>query len=743
MARDCREKKWFEKPVRVLQFNIEDRYGAVVSSITGRELVDLAKRINANVLVLFARDPWGRAFYRETRVNPVHPKLKRDLVREVVEEARRNNIRVVVMVGHTANKYMYRIHSDWAQVNYRGETILLEHVPYNEEGYEPEWPQMCINSPYIDYVEEEIREVLRYGVDGVFLDSFRYQPDLERACYCKWCRESFREKHGYDMPVKPNWSDSRWRELWKWRYSVVVDKLKRMYSVVKESSPDTLFMYNSHPGGWAGRTNRVVEMARDFIDVVFAECSEVDHQPPGFITEMVKLTRAMSGGKPVWASRNYFHLYRTVSPTTPLAIRQGLREAILGGGSPWLLVFSVSYRQDPSIVDAAKQVFEEHSRLEEYLDAEPLYYAGIVVSNNTRDFYGRDHPEKYVDEVRGFYYALVHSHVPVEFISEKDAADPGILRRYRVVVLANTVCCSSKLLSSIREYVANGGRVIATYMSTTMDEDCVERNEFGLSEVLGVEMKGVVDSSWSYVIPVQDHPVFSSLGNRKHILWGDMSYDFISSRTAGDIGWHVLVEPTGGSRVLAVLGLPSSRWGFEYTLGRSPPPLGVVTRNPSIVENKYGSGVSLYYTGQLGRHYWRTGLPEYGYLIRDSVLYLGGKPPVIVDAPETIASEVFMQENRVIVHLLNHTYNQRILAIGIGKTKQPLPPYSSNEAVHPPRSVVPVSGVVVRVKAGDTRYRVYSPLTGRDYEYRIVDGYAEVTIDRLGEYEVVVFEEKK
>jgi len=65
------------------------------------------------------------------------------------------------MVGHTANKYIYEKHSDWAQVNARGEVILLEHAPLSEGNYVPEWPQICINSPYFELIKEEVRELIR------------------------------------------------------------------------------------------------------------------------------------------------------------------------------------------------------------------------------------------------------------------------------------------------------------------------------------------------------------------------------------------------------------------------------------------------------------------------------------------------------------------------------------------------------------------------------------------------------
>ena len=736
------ERKWYEKPVRVLQFNIEDRYGTYVSTLSGTELVELASKLHANVLVIFARDPWGRTYYRGAGTGPVHPKMIGDIIRDALEEARDRGIRVVVMVGHTANKYLYSIHSDWAQVNRDGEIILLEHVPFNERDYEPEWPQLCINSPFINHVKKEIIEALELGVDGVFLDSFRYQPDVERACYCKWCNEKFKQEYGYDMPRNPDWKDSRWRTLWNWRYKVVVEKLRELYELSKKLAPEKVFMYNSHPGGWSGRTNRIVEMARDYIDVVFAECSEVDHQPPGFITEMVKLTRAMNGGKPVWASRNYFHLYRTVSATTPTAIRQGLREAIIAGGSPWLLVFSISYRQDPANLEAAREVFMEHEVLEEYLDgAEPVRYAGIVASNTTRDHYGRTQPQHYVDEVRGFYYALTHSHVPVEFIADRDLENPEFLSKYRVVVLANTACMSDKAIHAIEEYVRNGGKIIATFNASTRNEDGVHRYDFGLREVLGIEELGELKAPWSYIV-LDEHPLLEDLP-REPVLWGDMSYDFTNERTTSTLGWHILVRPLTAERI-ARIGYAGGEWGYEYTLGRSPPPIASELESPAITLNEYGKGAALYFSGQLGRHYWRIGLPIYKSLITEPILQLAGEPPITVNAPETLATELFKQGERYIIHLLNHTYNQRILAIGIGKTKQPLPPYSTSESVHPIREVIPVYNVEVtlRVEEG-LEYRVYSPLRKKQYDVRMSGNKLSFTIDRVGEYDAVIVEPRK
>lgn len=736
--------EWWKKPVRVLQFNIEDRYGVYVSSINGKELIDYAERIGANVLVIFARDPWGRTYYRKTSIGPEHPKMIGDLVREAIKAGKEKGIRVVLMVGHTANQYIYRMHSDWAQVNRNGEIILLEHVPYGVTGYEPEWPQLCINSPFIEHIKKEVDEAIDLDPDGIFLDSFRYQPDIERACYCIWCKRRFMEEYGYEMPKEPKWSDSRWRILWDWRYKVVVERIMQLHDLVKSKAPHMLFMYNSHPGGWAGRTNRIVEMARDYVDVVFAECSEADHQPPGFITEMIKLTRAMLGDKPVWASRNYFHLYRTAASTTPLAIRQGLREAIIAGGSPWLLVFSISYRQDPGLLNAAAEVFREHKILEEYLfNTEPIHYAGIVVSNTTRDHYGRGHPERYVDEVRGFYYALVHNHVPVQFIAERDLVDLDKLSKYHVIILANTVCLSSEAVNTLKKYVENGGSIIATYLASTRNGNCIRMHEFSLKDVLGIELVGVLRQAWSYVVlDKKDHPILKNIG-KDIILWGDMSYEFQRTRATPTLGRQALVRTISGDEI-AYIGLAGGIWGYEYTLGRSPPPFISKLDKPSIVVNKYGNGRSIYFAGQIGRHYWRTGLPEYMKLIINSIKYLGGDLPIEINAPETIALEIYRQGDRIILHLLNHTYNQRIQSIGIGKIRQPLPPYSSSESVHPPKQVIPINNIDITLKIKDnTRYNVFLPLRNEYLDYTIENNKLLFKLPVLKEYEAIVIEPKK
>ena len=708
--------EWWERPLKILQFNIEDRYGTPLINTTSDDVVKLAEDLGVDAIVIFARDAWGRAFYRGSKVHPAHPQMREDFVRNVIEKAHEKGMKVILMVGHTADQYYFFKHTEWAQRNYKGEYIFLEHIPAEEERrIVPDWPQMCINSPFIDVIKEEVREAVSLGADMVFFDSFRFQPDIERACFCDYCRKKFKEDTGYEMITEPLWHDSRWRIQWEWRYDTVAERLLEL----KEVAGSVPVMYNAHPAGWSGRANRIAERARAAVDFVFAEASETDHQPPGFITEIVKLARALSK-KPVAASRNYFHMYRTTAPTTAVAIRQGLRESMIAGGNLWILFFGNEFYHNGIRVPDIKEVFREHDLLEEYLTAEPYRYVGIVFSGSTMDHYGREHPYGYVDEVRGFYYALMHSHYPVQFISEQDAYE---IRDYPVVILPNNVCVSRILEREIRAYVQEGGSLVSTFLTSAWPE-CIKEHALTLSDVFGVRLKGLLRVPWSYV-------TIPEWGINFPVVFGDMDYSFRKRRTEYRMAWHTMIE--NEAKGFGKVGFISQWSGPEYTLGRSPPPLGVFMDMPFVVENSYGEGRSIYFTGQIGRHYWRVGLPVFRKMILTAIERLAGRPPVFVEAPETLQVEYYRDGERWIIHLLNHSYNQRIPTTSIGTSKQPLPPFSSSGTVHPIREVIPLEATV---KLPEGRWRVTLPLREKteiaEKEYKVgVKEYEVVVLDPL------------
>ena len=737
-------KPWYTRQRRILQFNIEDPYGYMLEEIKPQELVDLAEKLHADTLVIFARDGWGRAFY-QSKVYPPHPKMRNDFLKEIMEHARNKNIKVVVMIAHTSNKWLYREHPDWIQRNIEGDIITLDSIPSDINVEDYEWPLACLNSPFREIILSEVEETLEYDVDALMLDSFRYQPDFERACYCDYCKREFKKKTGYDLPSKQDWNSIEWRTAWEWRYNVVVERIKEIKEKIKQMGKyDIPLIYNSHPAGWSGRIPKIVEKAREHLDVIFAECSEVDHEPLGFLTEMTKLSQALSGGKPVWTSRNYFHIYRSPTATTPEAIKQGIWEIFASGGSPLVLIFLSAYIQDKRLLNTIAEIYSKIEKIEEYMeDTEPVKHTAVVFSCNTRDWYGRDHPEPYTSEVRGFFYAHLYSNIPVDFIADSDIVYDK-LKQYKCVILANTACLSNSQTEEIRKYAKNGGGVVATYQTSLYNEKGYERYDFTLQDLIGGHYYGIKKIPWSYIKLVREHDIVKSLSTEL-ILWGDMSYEFKNTRVEEGLAYHVLVSPYTGVPIAKVVDVIND-YGFEYTLGKSPPPAWRETETPAIMVNELPSGKVVYFTGQLGRMFWRTGLSEYQKLIINTTKWASkGGLPFETNAPETVRILMYKtkDQERIVIHLVNQTVNQRILLRPTGGSKYKTPGYSGSVAVHPVRQVIPVYNIRIKVPVKEPeKIKVYSPLEDKEIQYKVEREHIVINVDKLEDYKLLVIEYK-
>jgi len=711
---------------RILQFNFEDRLTQYIPLITGKSIVDAAINIHADTIVIFARDAWGRTYYESNIARKTEKLGQRDLLKEIVSEAKKQGLKVYVMIGHTTNPELYSIHPDWAQRDKHGNVITMDTNPIDLRDAPLRWPLMCLNSPFVEHVMSEVEEVMRYNVDGVFLDSFRYMPDLERACFCKYCRERFKSEYDIELPIVEDWDNLFFRKSFMWRYMVNVNAIRKIHEYIKSRDKDIPLIYNSHPAGWKGRANRIIELARAYIDIVFAECSEADYQPPGFIAEMVKLSLATSNFKTVWASRNSFHSCLTTISTTPIVVRQGIREAFIAGGEPLYLIFSSAFIQDKRVLDNVADVFKEIEKLEEYMtDCKRIRYAGVVFSNRSRDWGGRNNPEHITDCFRGFYYALLWSGLPVDYIADWQL-DEGKIDDYRVIILANTQSMSKKSITNIERRKETG--VIATYLASIMDEDGSLLEEFQLQSLLNIEFNGIIKHNWSYIYVNNRHPVTNGVLNQL-LLCGDFDREFVTRRTPPNLGWQTRIKVLNDAKVLGLIGEPISEFGYEYENGRSPPLLGSITNDPAIVVNS--DHKSVYFTGQIGRLYWRTGLLDYEKLILNSTLWAGGTPPIRLTFNGLVEMEAYMRNGQVLVHLLNHTYDRRIILRGnMGLQRG----WSSTvESLMPPRNIVPLSDVRIILSDEFEVSKAYSPITNRKYNLRRSDKTTVVDIDKLHE----------
>lgn len=728
---------WRGRLWRAIQFNLEDPYGFYADRVDADTLIEVARKARANMLIVFARDAWGRVFYGGSKLYPRHHNSRLDL-RELVEKARRAGVRVVVMADHTANRHLYRLHPGWAQRNRRGEVIVLEHYPVRERIRDPHWPLICLNSPAMErYFVPEAREALEAtGAEGLLLDSFRYLPDPPKACYCSYCRARFRSERGMELPERDDPEDDAFRAAWEWRYDVVVRAIARLREAVKGVRRDALFFYNSHPAGWAGRGNVVVERAREHLDAVFAEASETDVMGLHIVSVAVKLSRAMIGdGKPVFVTRNLFYNLRTVQSPPPPVIVQGIRLIVASGGHPVATMFSSQLYEDPRALDYLSSVYDELDRLEDFIvGAEPLRYAAVIFDTDTHEKRYWSEPHFYVSEVEGFALMHIHGHVPWEILSMRDL---DRLDRYRVVVAAATAIVDEDEEERLRGFVESGGFLVATHEFGVMMRDYTYTYRLALQDALGVRYEGVFYLGYAYLDLADGDANGLWEGLPESVVFGDFSTVFARERTDPRMGELVRALPAG-ARVLAWGRLGRSAYGYEYTLGRSTPPPGPRLSIAGIALGSLGEGRTLYYSVRLGAHYSRLGHPDYAQLYLRPLKRYAPPPPAGSDAPETVYVDYYRGGDFIAVHLVNLTVNERILAAPTGPSKQSLPPFTPQYSVHPARTLVEVPRFKLWLETEWERVKAFDAVSGEDLRVSVDGDRLEVEVPGLREYRLVV-----
>ncbi len=122
------------------------------------------------------------------------------------------------------------------------------------------------------------------------------------------------------------------------------------------------------------------------------------------------------------------------------------------------------------------------------LQQEP--WAAVLVSEQTRQFYAHGNiMERWLSHALGVYRMGMEEHLPLTLITELDLK-PEILNRHQVLILPNVACLSDDQVQTIRDYVAQGGGLVATCETSLFDELGHSRGDFALKDVFGTSYGG-------------------------------------------------------------------------------------------------------------------------------------------------------------------------------------------------------------------------------------------------------------
>ncbi len=164
-----------------LDFHTSEKIPGIGSRFSKENFQKALKMGHVNSITLFAKCHHGWA-YHPTQANQMHPHLDFDLLGAQIEAAHEIGVKTPVYLSAGLDEKIALEKSNWLVRDKDDQTTWVQGFMV------PGYHRFCMNTPYLDYLLEQIREVCRnYDADGIFLDIAGVIP-----CYCTNCIRTLR-----------------------------------------------------------------------------------------------------------------------------------------------------------------------------------------------------------------------------------------------------------------------------------------------------------------------------------------------------------------------------------------------------------------------------------------------------------------------------------------------------------------------------------------------------------------------
>jgi hypothetical protein len=682
---------WFDEPMRWVQLTL-------VENDPGRFdpdfWLDYFRRVRADAACLSAG---GIVSYYPTDV-PLHHRSawlgSTDPFGTLVRGCRDLQMRVIARTDpHAAREEVREAHPDWIAVTREG-------LPYRHWANPDLWVT-CALGPYtFDFMNDVHREITtRYQVDGIFGNRWSGQGD----CFCTHCRTNFRAATGLDLPHTTDARDPVRRQFLEWRTARRTALWQHWTATISAVNPSAVFIPNGPPS---------LKVAGDLAPIQFTDNQARRGVTPSWTNgQRAKEYRSVMGRRPIGGifSVGLEEPYRWKdSVQSEPEIRLWVAEGTANGMRPWVTKFSgVIY--DRRWLPVVERIYQWHAEHERYLrNEQPLARVALLYSEQTATYHpGVGQGDRAADHVLGMYHALVEMRVPFEMVHESFLT-PDRLDRFKLIVLADAAALSDAQCQAIRDYVARGGSVLATFATSLYDELGVQRRNFGLSDLFGVSFDGGIDGPLhnSYLSLDPD----ASTGRRHEVLAG---FDDTPRIINGVFRVRVRPDLAFPAPVTLIPSYPDLPMEDVY-------PRVAHTSTREVYLRDLGTSRVAFVPWDIDRTFWDVLAVDHLRLLRNLVDWTTHEPrPVDVEGPGLLDVSIWRQAESLTVHLVNLT-NPMMM-------KGPL------------RDVIPIGPLQLRLRlpAGTRATRVHLLTAGAAANVRRAGSDLMVTVPRVDVHEVV------
>ena len=690
--------EWFDRPMRwvqlVLAENDPGRYD--------RDFwLKFFRRVHADAACLSAG---GCVAYYPTAIKYHHRsawmKEGTDPFGELVDGCRKLGMIVVARTDpHAIREDAAEAHPEWVAVDEQGKKRRHWAAP-------DRWVTCAFGNYNFQFMTEVTEEIVRrYHVDGIF--SNRWQG--HGVCYCDFCRTSFREFCGLDLPRTADPQQPAYRNWIEWSSRRLFELWRLWDERIRKVNPRACFIPNC--GGGSMTTLDMKTIGR-LAPTLFADRqSRHGLMPPWANGKSAKEFRSALGPKPIAGIASLGiddeHRWKD-SVTTTAELRIWLAEGIANGLRPWVCKFCGTV-YDRRWMPVVEKLYDWHWRNQRYLrNQQNLARVAMVYSQQTGTYYGGEQKHRRVEEHElGMYQALVEARIPFEMVHDR-MLDPEQVDRFKLLILPNIAALSDGQCEQLRRYVGRGGSILATFETSLYDEWGKRRADYGLADVLGVSFTGRIDRD------VKNAYIRINAGTRHPILRGLEDAGRIIN-TVQRVGVKGLKDPPD----LPLTQIPS----YPDLPMEEVYPRIEETNVPEVFLGEVGRGRVVYFPGDIDRTFWEVLCADHGIVLRNAIAWAANEdPPVTVTGPGMLDVTVWRQKESMTVHLVNLTNPMTMK----GPYRELIP--------------CPAQSVRVRLPQGSRAGRVRLLVADQTPSVEQREGHVSLTVPSVLDHEVVAIE---
>ena len=565
-----------------------------------------------------------------------HPRVN-DLFGYMVEQSRRKGYSVICRTdGHAFHNDAYQAHPEWVHMD-------SDYIPKRHWSYEKVWVSCVLNDYGFKFMKDVHQEIAaNYDIDGIFCNRWAGSG----VCYCPQCRKEFMEYSGSDIPTEIDYNDSVCRLYSKWREEKLFKLCDTWDLSIKKQLPKAIFIPNSTVGPYGELDSKKLA---EYSDILFCDRqSRREIMPPWFNGRNGKEMRAVMEDKPIGGifSVGIEEVPRWKDSVQHAAeLKLWVADAVANGLRPWFTKFSAQVF-DARWMDVVKNLYNKYSEWEKYLkDTKSLSEVALMFSQHTVREYAKNEADALVEEpLCGYYQALVESKMPFDMFDSHNIVLEK-LRKYATIIMPNIAVLSDNDIKEIKQYVEQGGNIIATYETSLYDEEGNKRDNLGLSDLFGVDYQGEVikDIKNSYI------KVDQSFRSLQPILIRGLEDGVRMIGSVNRVNVNIHKDSERINPFKAVPAYPDLPMEEVY-------PRSEKADYEEVVISKCGSGKVVYIAGDLDRQYWRCLAIDHKKLLANIVEYtLNGEAAIYVDCGGFVDVTIWRNSEGLIVHLVNMT----------------------------------------------------------------------------------------